>query len=202
MDADGKAHQEGDQHDPAVRMGLVGPFVPLAHRPEDDGRHQGRHRIDLALHGGEPEGVGEGIGQCAHGAGPEDGDGLRHAISVLPRPDQPFREEDRGQVQEEDGERRQDGVHRVHRHGRLLRRDGNGENTRKKLENRVSRRVAQFIGRCDEFAAVPEGSGGLYGGKIRDGGDDEDGQRDDPVPQVEFLLIHVGLNRYILQRYE
>ena len=193
-----------DQHDPAVRMGLVGPLVPLAHRPEDDRRHQGRHRIHLALHRGEPEGVGESIGQCAHGAGPEDGDGLRHAISVLPGLDQPLREEYRGQVQEEDCERRQDGVHRIHRHGRLLRRDGDGEDTRKKLEHRVSRRVShlQFVGRCDEFTAVPEGGGGLYGGQIRDGGDDKDGRSDDQVPQVEFLLIHAGLIRYILQRYE
>ncbi len=195
VDADGKAHQEGDQDDPAVRMGLVGLFVPLAHGPEDQGRHERRHRIDLALHGGEPKRVGEGIGQGAHGAGTEDRDRLRQGIAFLPGLDQPLGEEDRRQIQEEDGEGRQDAVHRIHRHSRLLRRNGDGEDAGEQLENRVSRGVShlQLVGGGNEFSAVPEGGGGLYGGEIRHGRNHEDGGGDDPVPQVESLLVHVLL---------
>ncbi len=38
--ADGKAHQEADQHYPAVGIRLVRLFVPFGHRPEDQGGEQ------------------------------------------------------------------------------------------------------------------------------------------------------------------
>ncbi len=74
MDPDRKAHQQGDQDDPTVGMGFVRLLVPLAHRPEDDRREQGRHRIDLAFDGREPERIRETVSQGTDGSTAEDDD--------------------------------------------------------------------------------------------------------------------------------
>ena len=176
MDADGKTHQEGNQDDPAVGMGLVRVFIPRAHGPENQGRKQGRHRIDLPLDRREPEGVGETVGKGAHRPAPEDRDGLGHAVLPVPaRLDQPLGEEDDGEIQQENRQRGKDGIHRIDRHGRMVRIDEHGGETRKQLEHRVSRRVAhfQFIGRGDEFSTVPERRGRLDGRKVRHRSDGE-----------------------------
>ena len=57
VDADAEAHQEGDEHYPAVGMRLVGNAVPFSHDPEDERGHQRTHGVDFAFDGGEPEGV-------------------------------------------------------------------------------------------------------------------------------------------------
>ena len=188
--ADAQAHQEGDEHNPAVGVGFIGLLVPPAHGPEDQGREEGRHGIHFSLHGAEPEGVGEAVRQRANGAGGED-------CYRLPRPHRgshnhpPGKEHD-GEIQQEDGEGAQDGVHGIHRHGGMLRIHGNGEEAGKELEHGVSRGVAhfQFIRRRNEFPAVPEGRRGLYGGKIGKGRYHQNGQPHYPVPLLEGLLLH------------
>ena len=64
--ADRKPHQVGDQHDPAHRVGLVGLFLPFEHEPHHQGGEHRREGIYFAFDGREPEGVGEGIGECSH----------------------------------------------------------------------------------------------------------------------------------------
>ena len=204
--ADAQAHQEGDEHNPAVGVGFIGLLVPLAHGPEDQGREEGRHGIHFSLHGAEPEGVGEAVSQSTHRARGEDryrtpdrqpvGAGCDGSIRH-PRPDRgshnhPSGKEHDGEIQQEDGEGAQDGVHGIHRHGGMLRIHRNGEEAGKELEHRVSRGVAhfQFIRRRNEFPAVPEGRRGLYGGKIGKGRYHQHGQPHYPVPLLEGLLLH------------
>ena len=170
VDAYGKTHKEGYEHYPAVGMWLVGVVVPLCHRPEDKGGEKGRHRIDFALDGREPESVREAVGKGAHDAAAEDGYGFREGIlPVLPgRLEKPFREEDYRQIEEENGQGRADAAHRVDRDGRVVRVGEHCEESRKELEDGVSRGVAHFelIGRRYKLAAVPEGRGRLDGQKV------------------------------------
>ncbi len=49
--ADGQAHQEGDEHDPAVGIPFVGLVVPPGDGPEHQGGEQGGHGIDLTFYG-------------------------------------------------------------------------------------------------------------------------------------------------------
>ena len=100
MDADGQAHQERDEDDPAVGVRPVSLLVPLG------------HGIDLAFDRGEPEGVREAVrkgsdsGAAHHGNGPADG-----VFAVTAWTDDTLGEENDGQIQQEDG---QGGTQRVH----------------------------------------------------------------------------------------
>ena len=191
--ADAQAHQEGDQHDPAQGVRLVGAVVPDRHQPEHHGGEERRHRVDLTLDGREPEGVGEGINQAAHEAGAEDGDGLPRAVATVSgRAHQALGQPDNGQIQEENRRRGTQRAHRVHENSRVHVVPEQGENAGEQLEHGVSRRMPhlEFIGRRYELAAVPERGGRFYGQQIRDGGDDESDSRADPVPQGKFLLSH------------
>ena len=73
-----QAHQEGYGHYPAVGILGVGLFLPFENHPEHRGGEQGGHRVDLGLHGGEPEGIGPAVGQGAHYTGSYQGQGLSH----------------------------------------------------------------------------------------------------------------------------
>ena len=65
MHADAETREVGDEDEPAVAARLVGMVFPLEHQPEDDGSEQAAVGIDLSLYCAEPEGVAEGIDQCA-----------------------------------------------------------------------------------------------------------------------------------------
>ena len=191
--ADAEAHEEGDEHNPAVGMGLVGLFVPLAHGPEDEGGEEGAHGIHFALHGAEPEGVGKAVCQGAHGAGAQDCCRTGNAVfPVGPGHDEPLGEKDDGQVQQEDGEGTQEGIHRIHRHGCVGSVYGQREETRNELEHRVSRRMADFqlIGRGDEFTAVPERGRGFYGAKVSGRCNGQHHPGDKGIPTIELFFIH------------
>ena len=154
--ADAEAHQEGDEHNPAVGVRLIGLLVPLAHSPENEGREEGRHGINLALHRAEPERIGEAISQSSNSTCTKDSNGLGqrwpigvgHDVSRHSRLDReshhPLRKEDDGEVQEEDGEGAQDGVHGVHGHGGMLGVHRNGEEAGQELEHGVSRGVTHL----------------------------------------------------------
>ena len=142
MDSDGKTHQERNQNDPSVRIWLIRLFVPLCHRPEDKGSEERRHRIHLTLDCREPECVAECVGKRTYGTGAEDRDRLGQRIgSVLRRLDQSLCEEDDGQIEEEYGQRRTDRIHCIYSNRSMHVVAEHGEETRKKLEHRVSRRV-------------------------------------------------------------
>ena len=97
--ADGQAHQEGDEHDPAVGIPFVGLVVPAGDGPEHQGGEQGRHGVNLSFNGREPERVGEAVGEGAYGSAAENGQGLSGGVpSVFSLGDEPLREEDNGQV--------------------------------------------------------------------------------------------------------
>ena len=72
VDSYAEAHDQRDQHYPLVGIGPVGPVVPHGHGPEHHRRHERGHRIDLTLHRGEPEGVGEAVCERAHEGGAAD----------------------------------------------------------------------------------------------------------------------------------
>ena len=189
---DTEAHQEGYQHYPAGRMGLVGTVVPHSHRPENHGGEEGRHSVHLTLHGGEPESVREAVGQSAHEAGTDNGDGAAHGVGLHQPPYQPHD----GQIEEEDGEGGADGAHGVHQDGGVHIVAEHRKEARKQLEHRVSRRVAnlQLIGRGDEFAAIPEGGGGLDGEQVCNGGHGKGSQGCNAMPQRELIsLLHLAV---------
>ena len=146
--SDGKSHEEGDQHYPAVAVAPVRLFVPPGHRPDDHGGEQGRHRIDLAFHGGEPESVGEGIGKGSYRPAAHYRDSSSRRIPVLSvralAGHQPLGEEHYGQVEEEDRESRADGTHGVHHHRCVRGSSEHSEEPGYQLEHRVSRGVSHF----------------------------------------------------------
>ena len=147
MDPDGKSHQEENEDDPAVGVGLVRFFFPFEHGPEDHSGKQGGHRVNLSLNGGEPECVGPAVGQCANDAGADDGQkmsGLQVTQSRNVLFKNPAGQMDDGQVQEENGECRTEGAHDIHGQSRMFRIGEHREETSEQLENRVSRRVPDF----------------------------------------------------------
>lgn len=66
----------GNQHQPLVGVWLVRVILPLEDQPEDQGGQHGGERVDFALHGREPERVGEGVGQRSHDTTADNRDGL------------------------------------------------------------------------------------------------------------------------------
>ena len=68
----GESHQVGDKHYPACRVRLVSLLLPLQHKPHHKGCKHRREGIYLTLHSREPEGVGEGVGQCSHSTCSQD----------------------------------------------------------------------------------------------------------------------------------
>ena len=140
-----QAHEEGYQHYPPVGVRFVGLVVPLGHGPEHQRSEEAGHGIDLALHGREPEGVGEAVGEGPHQTAAEDGNGRARAVApVLSWRDEPAHEPYYSKVEEEYGERRAQRAHGVDQHRRMGTVTQHGEDAREKLEHRVSRRVPHF----------------------------------------------------------
>ena len=84
VNADGKAREVEDEHEPTVGVGLVGVFLPLQDEPEYQCREHRGIGIDFPLHGGVPEGVAPGIGQGSRKTAGHDEHGLlprlHHAV--------------------------------------------------------------------------------------------------------------------------
>ena len=188
-----QAHQEGNEHYPAVRMRGVGGVVPLCHGPEDHGREKAGHGIHFTFHRAEPEGVGEAVHQGTDKAGANDGNCLSDGVAfIFAGSDEPLREPHYGEIQEQDGERADDGVHGVHRHGRALPFAEQREDTGEELKSGVSGGMAhlELIRRRYELAAVPERCGGLYGRQIGERGNHEGDQSAYQIEKSEFLIVH------------
>ena len=187
--ADRKAHQVGDQHDPARGMGLVGLLLPLEHEPHYQGGKHRREGVDLALDGREPEGVGKSVGQRSDGSGAQHGPGVgrRQLMTVA-------RDQAAGQVgnrpeKEQDAERAGQGVHGIDGHAHILR-IAEGEERGQACqhhEERRSGRVAhfEFVARGDELRAIPEARYGFHRKQIDRRRHGEYGPADDVVPAFE-----------------
>ena len=66
VDTNTQTSHIGDEHEPSVAMRFVGVVFPLQYQPENDCCEGRREGIYLTLHGREPEGIAEGVDECAH----------------------------------------------------------------------------------------------------------------------------------------
>ena len=191
--ADRKTHQEADEHQPAVGVRLVGLLLPFERRPEHDGGKERGHGIDFTLYGREPERVGEAVGKGSDQSGAEKADGAGLCKRFPPFLVDASSEVDDGQVEEEDGEPGAKRAHGVDGDGGVLLVGKQREDAGEEVEDGVARRMAdfQFVGRGDEFAAIPETGGGFYGCKINQRCEDGHAGRDDAIDLVELFFIHV-----------
>ena len=192
VDADGKAHQETDEDQPAVGIRLVGLLLPFEGGPEHDRREERGHGIDLTFHGREPERIGKTVGESAHDPRAEDGEGTGFGQGPAPFFLHPAGEMDDRQIEEEDGQAGADGTHRVDRDGGILGTGEDREDARKQVEDHVTRSMTDFqlIGRGDEFAAVPEARRGFDGQEINQGSQHGYAKRNEAVDPVELFSIH------------
>ena len=191
MHADGKAHQIGNQHDPARSVRLVGLLLPLEHEPHDQRGEHGREGVDLALDGRKPERVGKSVGQRPDGSGAEHGPNVGGRKLAAVARDEPAGEVGDGPEKEKNAEGAGDGIHGVDGHADVL-----GIAERKKRsqpcehhEQRSSGRVAdlELVGSGDELRAVPQARHGLHGQQVDDGRDGEDRPADEVVPTFEKI---------------
>ena len=193
MHADRKPHQVGDQHDPAHRMGLVGLFLPFEHEPHHQGGEHRREGIYFAFDGREPEGVGEGIGECSDRTCTQYGHDVGFCkLRALTGKDAACQVGDRPE-KEQDAERAGQAVHGVHHVGYIVRRGCQYRGQAgQQHEERCSGRVPyfEFIRGSGEFGAVPQARRGLHGQQIGHGRDSEDDPADDVVPA--FVAIHLS----------
>ena len=197
--ADGEAYEVGNQHDPAVRVDVGHRvfvlLVPLQDAPEDQGGEERRHGVDLALDGGEPEGVGEGVGQRGHEGGAEDGDEAR-GVELAPSGDELAGQAHDAEVEQHDGHAaayRRHAVDAVGHLGDVTAGEERGD-AAEDLERGGSRRVADehFRGCGDVLTAVPPRDGGLGSHDIDGGGHYTDDQADQVIDA--FLGFgHIGL---------
>ena len=188
-----QTHQEGYEHYPTVGMRLLCDVVPAGHCPEHHGCEKTRHGIHLALDGTEPEGIGEAIDQGAHKTGAYNGDCLAFSVfPVIATAHEPACKPDYRKIQEEDGKCTAESTHRVYRHSGSLPFSEESKETGEKLESGVSGRMSdfEFIRRCDELSAIPEGRRGLYSAEIDDRRHDERHQRAYQIPFPELLICH------------
>ena len=56
----------GDEHEPSVAMRFVGMVFPLQNQPEYHSGKGRREGVNLTLYSREPEGIAEGVDECAH----------------------------------------------------------------------------------------------------------------------------------------
>ena len=148
-----KAHEQGYEDYPPVRIFRVSLFFPFEHGPEHDCREKGRHRIDLSLDCGKPKRVRKTIYHRADYPGTYDGGKPRSGPCLRGFPVrrravfflvQPAAEMHDGQIKEHYGKRRAQRAHRVYKHcGGLLVAEER-ERPRYELENRVSWRMTYF----------------------------------------------------------
>ena len=83
MNTDTQSGQISDQNQPAVAVRLVGYIFPFQNQPEYNGCKEGGESIYFAFYGREPEGVAEGVDQCADQSATHDSDKLSFRDVVL-----------------------------------------------------------------------------------------------------------------------
>ena len=117
--ADRQTCHVGDEHQPAVAVGLVGFVFPFQDEPEHHGSEGGGVGIDLTLYGTEPEGVAEGVDQGTHESGCLNGDEFRGGQFTPVAQDEFAGEVGNRPEQEQDTHRAEQRAHDVHHVGHL-----------------------------------------------------------------------------------
>ena len=204
---DGEPHEVGDEHEPAVGVGLVGHLLPFENGPYDHGRKERGESIDLPFDGREPEGVGEGVGQRTDDAGAQNGPcaGRCEFLAAVSR--YPASQVRDAPEEKEDGEGAGQRRHGVHHDRGVFRSGGKkGEEARYHHEERCSGGVShfEFIGGRDEFGAVPQAGGGLHGEQVNGSGYGEHEPSRYPVVLLEIvhLSAFVLSERFLIVRTE
>ena len=117
MDTDAESDEERDEDNPSGALRVVGNLLPLQDGPEGDGGEKRRHGVNLALHGIEPERLGEGVGHRACKAS------QKHTYFIYPRRILAFfhphfsRHHRDGPEKEDNGEAAANGRHHIDHHG-------------------------------------------------------------------------------------
>jgi len=188
-----KAHQERNQHQPAAGIRPVGLFLPFEDGPENHRGKEARHGVDLALHRGEPEGIGETVGHRSHHAGSQKGDGVRLGHLLAAQRENPAAEVDDGQVEEEDGQGRTECAHRIDGGSGVFGRSEHREKAADEIEGGISRRVAHFqlVRRCDKLSAIPEAGSRFDGQQIDQRGEGQHHEGYQIIEAAELLFVHV-----------
>ena len=209
--ADREPHEVGDQHDPPCRAGRVGLLLPFEHEPHHQRREKRRQGVDLAFDGREPEGVGEGVGQCAHESRAEHRPyvGLR-GLGAFAAAEAHAQVGD-GPEKKEDAACAGQAVHGIDHVGHVVRRGGEERGDAcQHHEQRRSGGVShlKLVGGGDELGAVPQTRRRFHREQVDRCGDGEDAPAEDAVPAFEkihgilFSLIEVvvhGLALVVLQ---
>ena len=189
--ADAEARKVGNEDEPAVAMGLVGMLLPFEDEPEDHSREQTAGGIYLTLHSAEPEGVTEGVDECAGEGGCFYRDELRqggyHTIGAhefaCEVADAPEEEHDAGRTEEG-----AHGVDHACHHGGVAHKLG--EQVSHEHEEGCAGRMSHFqlVGSGDKLRTVPKTSRGLDGTAVHKGRNG----KGDPTHQVvyDFELFH------------
>ena len=159
VDTDGEAGEVGYEDEPTVASGLVSMVFPLEHQPEDNCREEAAVGIYLAFHCAEPEGVAEGIDQCAGQCAGFHRDELCQVLHLSVHADQFSCQMAYAPEEEHDAGCAEEGAHHVDHQC-----DFRGvayelcEQIGSEHEEGCPRGVTDFelIGCCDELGAVPE----------------------------------------------
>ena len=195
MDAYGQTRDVGYQHQPAIRVFRIRFAVPLQYRPEDHRRYQRRRGVHLSLDRREPERVGKGIGERAretathHRQRPHSLGILGGSLSVGQSADKPRYAPEQEQNGECTAERRKDV-----RHQRCVLRGG--EHREQMSEHREQRRSGrmthfEFVGGCDELAAIPQTRRRFNGRYVSERGYRESHPSDDIVYVFVFHSLYI-----------
>ena len=177
-------------------MRLVGLLLPFQHEPHHQRGEHRREGVDLALHGREPEGVGECVGQGSDGARSQHGDGVDEG-HFAPRGGEYAACDVRyGPKQEQYAERTRQTVHGVDHVGHIVRRGGeHGGDAGHEHEKRRPGRVPhlQFVRCGDELGAVPKTRRRLHRQQICQGRHGEYRPTRDSVPAFEIHKRYVAM---------
>ena len=109
----------GDEYKPAVAMRFVGMVFPLQYQPEYYSSECRWERIDLTLYCRKPEGIAEGVDECAHHTWGFDGNQFAGG-HLFPIADDEFAcQMCDSPKEEQDTNGTQECAHRVHHFGNL-----------------------------------------------------------------------------------
>ena len=119
VDTDTQTGHIGDEHKPTVAMRLVSMVFPLQDEPEYHSGKGRRERINLTLDSREPEGIAEGVDECAHHTGCLDGNQLTGSQFFPVADDESASQVGDGPEEEHDTDGAQQGAHRIYHLGYL-----------------------------------------------------------------------------------
>ena len=149
----------GDEHEPSVAMRFVGVVFPLQNQPEYHSGEGRREGVNLTLYSREPEGIAEGIDECAHHTRCLDGDQLAGGHLLPVADDELACQMGDGPEEEHDADGTEECAHRIHHLGYLRGITGEMcEEIAHEHEEWCPRWVTDLllVGSCNKLRTVPE----------------------------------------------